>query len=442
MKKNLLFCIFSLFIIIPIAAKNLKDYHNSISFSELQGKEITITSIYDENNMFYGEYPDTIWIKKVKKPKLNKHYTLVFPYKAKKRVNDYYTPRDVIEGRTFYVEQISFSDTEIDLQNPNKNRYNVYTLKLKDKKTKEILYMKINKYETYYVFNMKVRDLYIYEELKDKMFVNYNSGKRKVVKDCYYLYESTGSSGWSLKYEDGYNYFNVNLEIEFDDNTTTTAKYADNYMTPEQYEKAKHEEMKRQLKEDANKGGYKMIASSLEKPSSNKFSKGTINIDDSLGIVKYKDNYISLDIIPEEDYFRFTLNNVSSSSIKINWDDIIFIDEYNQSRRMIHSGIRYIDANDPQTPTLIARNSSINDILVPIHRLHQSSYDYSWSVLAILNYVNEYNYYKKGTQVKLILPIEVGNNSYEYTITYDVVWQWKYPEIRKQWLELESSPHH
>lgn len=436
MKKNLLFSILSLLVILPVAGQNLKDYHNSLRFEDIKGKEITFIKVFEEADMFYGEQPDTIWVKKVKKPKLNKHYTLVYPYKAVKSeaFNDYRTPRHVIEGRTFYVEQVLYCDKEVDVQKSYIDRYHIYSLKLKDINTGEILFFKIDKDDTYHVLTFKVRDMSVYNQLKDKMYVDYKTGKSMIINDCYYSYKSYGTSGWSLRYGDS-----VNLEIEFDDNTTITAKYAENYMTPEQYEKVKYEEKIKQLKEDANKGDYKMFASSLEKPSSNKFSKGKIHIDNILGILTYADNYISIEIIPEEECFRFVLNNVSSGTIKINWDDIIFIDEYNQSRRMIHSGVRYIDANKPQNPTLIARNSSINDILVPIHRLYYSSYDYEWSVLAILNYVHVYNHYKEGTQVKLILPIEVGNNRYEYTITYDVVWQWRYPEIRRQWLELESS---
>lgn len=435
MKNILLSIVSGLFVIFPVTGQNLKDYHNSLRFSDIQGKEITFIKVFEEADMFYGERPDTIWLKKVKKPTLNKHYTLIFPYKAEKseQFNDYRTPKHAIEGRTFYVEQISYRDKEVDVQKSYVNRYHIYTLNLKDVKTGESIYMKIDKDETYYVLKFKVRDLSVYDQLKDKMFVDYKTGKRVIVKDCYYPYESYGTSGLSLNYRDL-----VDLKIEFDDNTTITAKYADNYMTPEQYEKVRCEEKRKKLKEDADKGDYKMLASSLEKPSSNKFSKGKLHIDKEVGALTYTDNYIALEITPGEECFRFSLKNTSSNSIKINWDDIIFVDEYSQSRKMIHSGIRYIDANKPQQPTLIARSSSINDALVPVHRLYYSSINYKWSVLAILNYVHVYNHYKEGTQVKLILPIEVGNNSYEYTITYDVVWQWRYPEIREQWLEQES----
>ena len=420
----------------PIAGQNLKDYHKSLRFADMEGKIITLIEVFEETDMFYGEQPDTIWVKKVKKPKLNKHYTLVFPYKAEKseEFNDYRTPKTVMEGRTFYVEQISYCDKELDMQKSYVDRYHIYTLKLKDIKTGEILYMKIGKNETYYCLNFKIRDSSVYEQLKDKMFVDYKTGKRQVIKDCYYSYKSYGASGWSLRYRDP-----VDLEIEFDDNTSITAKYAENYITSEQYEKVKYEEKIKQMKEDANKGDYKMIVSSLEKPSSNIFSKGKIHIDKEIGTMTYVDNHIALEITPNEDCFRFSLKNTSPSNIKINWDEIIFIDEYNQSRRMIHSGIRYIDANKPQSPTLVAKSSSINDILVPVHRVYYSSISYEWRVLAILDYVHVYNHYTEGTQVKIIFPIKEGNNSYEYTITYDVVWKWRYPEIRKQWLELDSS---
>ena len=129
---------------IGINAQELKDYRKYAKFADIKGMEITITALKNEEKMFYAEKPDTIWIKKVKKPRLDKHYKIVHIYKGVKSDNglDYHTPADAILGRCFWVEDIIYNKKEADVEIPSNFRYDIYTCKLNDKITGEIIYMK------------------------------------------------------------------------------------------------------------------------------------------------------------------------------------------------------------------------------------------------------------------------------------------------------------
>ena len=90
----------------------LSSYDKHMSFgSEMIGKELTIINTYDEREMFYPEVPDTIWIKKVKKPKLDKHYTLSYIYKATQDAK-WETPSQYVDGRTFLIKNIVYNEKE------------------------------------------------------------------------------------------------------------------------------------------------------------------------------------------------------------------------------------------------------------------------------------------------------------------------------------------
>lgn len=412
-----------------VFSQSLASYYKTVSLKSLKGKELTINDCYYSKYEFFGEKPDTIWVKRVRNPKLYKHYRLSFPYKAIMDESDRNygtTPPEAIAGRVFTVEDVSFSEELDELIDKRK----VYTLKLKDIHTGEIIFMKLAKYEDYYVLNIVIRDHSICKDLNGKTYIDNKTGKSYTIKDCYYSYKSYGGSGWSLRYGD-----TANLEIEFEDGTIINPKTATNYVTIQQYNKLKKEKELKELKSKAQDGYYKMCISSVTKSVLNKTSECKIATNNITNITTLTDNNFSLTISPEEECFRFSIKNNSSYNFKIDWNNVVFVDEHNQSQRVIHSGIRYIDADKMQQPTIVAKGSSLNDILVPAHRLYRSSYDYSWSVLAILNYVNNYGYYAEGTQVKIILPIEINKINYEYTIVYDLLWEWKYPEIRKKWLE-------
>jgi hypothetical protein len=396
--------------------------------SEMIGKELTIINTYDEREMFYPEVPDTIWIKKVKKPKLDKHYTLSYIYKATQDAK-WETPSQYVDGRTFLIKNIVYNEKEPGV-GKSENRYYVYTLSLEDVSTGENIQMKIDRNDEHYVLKFRVRNLDILNQLKGKSFVESKTGKHVVVKDCYYEYKSY-SSGWSLRYSSA-----PNLEIEFEDGTSTFAKYATTYLPPAEYEKQKREEELKALKRDAERGQWKIVYKNATKPQSSKFTTGKITYNDYLNLITYVDNHITLMLTAEEENFSFELKNTSSSTLTIDWDEIIFVNAESESQRVVHSGIKYRDKNNPQQPSLVAKNSVLKDILIPTDRIKWMTDE--WWVGPILNWRSTPGYYN-GKQVQLIFPIKINGVSYEYTFVFDLVWKWTYPEAREKWLQMQSK---
>jgi len=93
--------------------------------------------------------------------------------------------------------------------------------------------------------------------------------------------------------------------------------------------------------------------------------------------LKYEDNKISVTWIPRGDSFRFTLENKSDSSIKIVWDDCVFVDENGINHKTIHSGIKFIDRNNSQPPSTIIKGGKIIDEISPSDYIAWQDYPYS-----------------------------------------------------------------
>lgn len=408
-------------------AQDLKDYRKSIRFKDIKGMEITITTLKNEKKMFYNENPDTIWIKKVKNPRLNKHYKVAHIYKGVLSENglDYYTPAETIIGRTFLVEDISYNAKEADAEIPSNFRYDIITCKLKDLSTGEIIIMKIKDVDSDNSLRFIAKDRSVYNSLAGKKYVNSYTEEFIEIKDCFYNFK--------------YLWLDSDIEIKTTDGNTIYPTYFDSYITPEAYEQLQKETERKkieaqwkQIEKEAMQGSYKMHISSVQKPKSSKFAKGElVNTDKSM---VYTDNYTSLIVMPQDDNFFFSLNNKSQSNIEIDWDRIIYIDENNHSGRVIHSGIKYTERNSPQTPSLVAPTTSITDVIIPVNNIYLSTVSYEWRISSLINNANIKGSHD-GKNIKIILPIKIDGASYEYSITYNLVWEWKNPTTREKWLK-------
>jgi hypothetical protein len=61
----------------------------------------------------------------------------------------------------------------------------------------------------------------------------------------------------------------------------------------------------------------------------------------------------------------FKLLNKTNNNIKVIWDEAIYIDENKRSRRLIHSGVYYLDRYRAQVPSVVAKNTYILESLYP-----------------------------------------------------------------------------
>lgn len=91
----------------------------------------------------------------------------------------------------------------------------------------------------------------------------------------------------------------------------------------------------------------------------------------------YEDGLIRIIFIPTAYQINFIAENKTDYSLQIIWDECAYVDENGSSHRVIHSGIKYIDRNNPQPPSIIASKSKLTDIIYPSDYIEWSSDYYS-----------------------------------------------------------------
>ena len=95
----------------------------------------------------------------------------------------------------------------------------------------------------------------------------------------------------------------------------------------------------------------------------------TIEINRDSTQYSFEDDNMKILWFVGDKYLYFTIFNKSNYPIKINWDDVVFVDTKSEISRVIHSGIDYNKINETQAATIIPRGAIFKDYLIPVNNV-------------------------------------------------------------------------
>lgn len=184
---------------------------------------------------------------------------------------------------------------------------------------------------------------------------------------------------------------------------------------------------------------YDYALTSVERPADAKERYGEQIVDKYNPQDSSKFNYIFEDglvkilWLPSQTGFYFQIYNKTDNSIKVVWDEAVFVDQNNKSHRLMHSGIKYNERENPQPPSVIIRKGSIDEFVTPtdyvyFYRGYGNQYVYDpseWRHMPMLNCKSEEqakveNDAKQfvGNKLQLLLPIEIQGTVNEYIFEF------------------------
>ena len=177
---------------------------------------------------------------------------------------------------------------------------------------------------------------------------------------------------------------------------------------------------------------YNVGLSKVESPSNAKLQFGETKVvkfeDGGLTKYRYEDDYIDIAWFVASKEFHFELRNKSGHTIKINWDDISYVDISGSVGRVMHSGVKYVDRNNSQPSTTIPKNASISDILLPTDNVYYVSGQYGgWfeKYLIPCVYSKQENYdllapLNVGKKMSILMPIMIENVQNDYVFEFHI----------------------
>lgn len=176
-------------------------------------------------------------------------------------------------------------------------------------------------------------------------------------------------------------------------------------------------------------GKYITTLNKVIKPSNTSIRYGkveTIYNSSNKTSFSYKDNIIDITIVGNEESFSFVLKNKSDNSIKIVWDEAVFIDYDGATSKIMHLGTKYSQRDAHQPASVIISGAKIEDIAMPTKNVRYSELSNEWVRDSM--YPSQRGVENHG-QLRLMLPIQIKNVINEYVFVFDIKWLYNNPEL-------------
>lgn len=155
------------------------------------------------------------------------------------------------------------------------------------------------------------------------------------------------------------------------------------------------------------------------------------------GIEKYyfEDELVKILWLPSASNVSFNLTNKTDHSIKIIWDEAVYVDTKGESHRVMHSGVKYIDRSNSMPPSVVVRKGTISDLIFPSDYVFYASGQYGgWQEAPLFpNSMNQFSNANAseallkaeadqyiGKIFQVLLPLQIEDTVSEYIFTFTV----------------------
>ena len=182
----------------------------------------------------------------------------------------------------------------------------------------------------------------------------------------------------------------------------------------------------------SNLANYSIGLKTVESPDNAKQQFGETKIvnfqDGETNKYRYEDDYINIVWYVDSKRFYFDLTNKSGHTIKINWDDISYVDYNGKVGRVMHSGVKYTERNNSQPASTVPKGATLSDILIPTENVYFISGRFGgWREKYLIPCV--YNDAATrdaqassyvGKTMTIMMPIMIENVQNDYTFTFNI----------------------
>jgi len=173
----------------------------------------------------------------------------------------------------------------------------------------------------------------------------------------------------------------------------------------------------------------KFVASltKVEKPSNSavRYGKTTNVTEKDITKYSYEDNYIDILIFAGSSQFNFVLKNVSDNTLKVVWNEAVFVDVDGSTSKVMHSGIKYSQREGDQPASTIIKGAKLEDLAAPTDKVYYNETLKEWTSKSLYSNADTK---LEGQTIKLMLPIQVKDVVNEYIFEFTLTYVYNHPE--------------
>jgi hypothetical protein len=134
----------------------------------------------------------------------------------------------------------------------------------------------------------------------------------------------------------------------------------------------------------------------------------------------FEDQAIRIRFILSETQVGIRLQNKMPSAIKVDWNTVSYVDITGLAHSVIHTGVRYIERDRPQVPTIIPPAAMIEDAIVPSdHISYASGSGSGWSSRPLFPGLTATDLYV-GKSFSVFMPLEIEGAVKNYSFAFSV----------------------
>lgn len=173
------------------------------------------------------------------------------------------------------------------------------------------------------------------------------------------------------------------------------------------------------------KGKYISTLIQVEKPVSSAIRYGKTKTIKEEEITKYSyvDEYIDIVIFCDGEKFNFVLKNISQSTLKLIWDEAVFINFDGSTSKVINKETNINQKETDQLPSIVIKGANLYNSATPICNISSSG--------VLRRDIRPDNNTTSQREVKLMLPIQIKDVINEYIFVFKFDWVYDYPELIK-----------
>lgn len=136
--------------------------------------------------------------------------------------------------------------------------------------------------------------------------------------------------------------------------------------------------------------------------------------------LQFNDKALEISFVPGREGISFILRNKTQNPIKIDWNQVAYVDISGVSHKVIHAGVRYIERDKPQPASVVPPGAKLEDTIVPTDYISYVSGQYGgWTKEPLFPEGPAAKVYEKKT-VQIFMPVEVNGTIKNYLFTFQI----------------------
>lgn len=142
----------------------------------------------------------------------------------------------------------------------------------------------------------------------------------------------------------------------------------------------------------------------------------SISIQNEKGLIRstYTDSIIQIQWCYHPTQVAFDLTNKSGKTIKVDWNDGIYVGTSGYSDKIYHYNVKIADRENKQELSPMLSDSKISDVIMPINKVSYSDYFGRW----VHKYLITKDDFVDNGNIKIQLPIVVEDKTISYIFSF------------------------